>query len=92
MLPQLSVSFFSEGGLFPCSSILVQETLRSSLVDLLDRSLHSSFFVLTGLDCNIRMFDLGSQSGTSSLILLGFGSDNLHALFGGFNIGHGHTS
>ncbi len=90
---QLSVCFFGEGGLSPCSSVFVQESLGNGLVNLLDSSFDKKFLVLrAGFDSGVGLFDFCFQLRTGSFVLSRFRSNHLNTLFGGFNVGHGHTS
>ena len=71
----------------------MQESLRNGLIDLLDSGLDSGVFISSaGFDRGIGFLDLGLEIGTIRLVASRLHSDHVDALFGGFNVGHGHTS
>ena len=87
------VQLASQSGLLSGSSILVQNTLGGSLVDLLDGNAHSlSFISSVGLDSDVGFLHIRLQCRIDSLIPHGLGGDHFHALLGRLNIRHGHTS
>lgn len=93
LLSNSSVGLLDESRLFASGIVLVQQTAGGSLVNLLHSNADDLVLVSsTGLDGGVRLLDGGLQSRHSGLVLRRLGGDDLHALFGGFDIGHGDTS
>lgn len=87
------VQFASKGGLSSSSSILMKNSLRSSLIDVLHSKTHSLCLVSSaGIDSSCSLFDRCLQSGIISLVSGGLGRDHFYAFFGRFDVWHCHTS
>ena len=76
------------------SSILVQNTLDDSLVDLLDSLgvCSGSCSLVTGLQSSVKLLNGGLQSRLVSLVLLVSDLGREDILLRGLNVGHGSTS
>lgn len=84
-----SVQLLIESGLLSGSSILVQNTLGSSLVDLLNSNLDSLCLVsCVRLDSSVSLLDLGLELRIDHLVLQSLSSSNLYALLSGLDVGH----
>ena len=92
VLDTVFVSLLGEGRLLTGRSVLVQQTLSNSLVDLLLGSADSLGGVLTGGDGSVGLLDLGLQSRAVGLIAGRLNGNDLHTLFSGFDVGHSCTS
>ena len=81
----LGVQAAGQSGFLSGGGILVQDTLCSGLVDLLDRNADCLGLILLGI---VGLLHVGLQLGLDGLITQSFGSDDLYSLLGGFDIGH----
>ena len=81
--PFLRVQAAGQCGFLSGSGILVQDTLSSGLVDLLDRDADGLGLVFLGV---LSLLDIGLQLGLDGLIAQSFGSNDLYSLLSGFDI------
>ncbi len=82
-----------QSGFLPCSGILVQNALGSSLVNLLNSGLNNLTCVIgLSFNCSVSLFNGGMQSRTISLVAKIISLTYTDTLLCGFNIRHCYTS
>ena len=88
-----SVQLVGQAGLLSGSVVLVKETLRGSLVDLLDGQLDNCLSILSGVgDSGLSLLDDSLQIALERTVLSGLGLNDPDSLLGRFNVRHSDTS